>query len=218
MLDIPAFTAAGGAASLVLSEIEPQGVAYVMAWRYTPETLPQLLSDAAAFCRDAGAMTVFGAAGGQELPHPHAFDVIQLTAARAALPEPEFPVALTPLSAQNAPDFLRAYNTCFHGLDGAVTYTKRDIARILANGRGFLAYQNGALAGIGEVRGDTLHTVAVLPGHRGLGTPLALALLQQTEGATLHVQTVSTNAAALRLYEKLGFRECSRTPRWYRLL
>ena len=84
MKDIPIFTGENGVATLILREIPHQQRAYVMlrtVWRLQP-----FLSECRAFCRMAGAESVY--VTGQEdlsgLPFVHAME--RWTCRRAALP------------------------------------------------------------------------------------------------------------------------------------
>lgn len=73
--------------------------------------------------------------------------------------------------------------------------------------------------GVRHVLGE-LHitTIAVRPEHRRRGHARALigaALTAYPKARYVHLEVRPTNAAALRLYESLGFRTTGRRPRYY---
>ena len=71
--------------------------------------------------------------------------------------------------------------------------------------------------GIGELHGDELAAIAVLPNHRGTGTDLAISLLKLCPGEDLKVTVASDNDAAMHLYEKLGFHLAGVESKWFRV-
>ena len=73
--------------------------------------------------------------------------------------------------------------------------------------------------GVRHVLGE-LHitTIAVRPEYRRRGHARALigaALAAYPDASHVHLEVRPTNAAALALYESLGFRETGRRPRYY---
>jgi ribosomal-protein-alanine N-acetyltransferase len=73
--------------------------------------------------------------------------------------------------------------------------------------------------GVRHVLGE-LHitTIAVRPEYRRRGHARALigaALAAYPNASTVHLEVRPTNAAALALYESLGFRKTGRRPRYY---
>lgn len=217
MQNIPIFTGVHGMASLILKEIPTSGRAYVLVRSVWKDDLAGLLAEGRAFCRAAGAETVYGSWDCRTLPAEHAYDVWELTLAREDLPQPTQPLALTPLSGENGGDYLSVYNCCFQALPGHASYDQRDLQRLLGKSLAFLVYRQGVPAAVAEVGENRLEAIGVLPAFRGLGYPLALAVLQRLPGPTLTVRVASTNGPALALYRRIGFGAARTVSRWWRL-
>jgi GNAT superfamily N-acetyltransferase len=217
MRNIPMFTAANGMASLILREIPYSGRAYVMVRSVWNGQTAALLQECADFCRAAGAREVFASDGVQELPAEHAYDILQLTLERAALPVQERPVELEPVSEENGGAYLEIYNACFREVPGAASYDKKDLQRLMEQGSGFLAKREEAYAGVVELDPDGIAGIAVLPQYRGLGYDLALTALQRIEQETLCLKVADTNHRAVALYRRLGFGNDTLISRWWRM-
>jgi ribosomal-protein-alanine N-acetyltransferase len=80
---------------------------------------------------------------------------------------------------------------------------------------------SGALVGfaLGRSAADELEVllVAVAPGarRRGVGRALVEALLARANATTAHLEVRASNAAAIGLYERVGFVAAGRRPRYY---
>jgi ribosomal-protein-alanine N-acetyltransferase len=81
--------------------------------------------------------------------------------------------------------------------------------------RGEVCAQIGVRHVLGELH---ITTIAVRPEYRRRGHARALigaALAAYPNAGHVHLEVRPTNAAALRLYESLGFRKTGRRPRYY---
>lgn len=217
MNNIPVFTAAGGTATLILKEIPHEQTAYVLARTWPEGGLLPLLQEAARFCRMAGAKTVFGSAGQPIEALPHSHDMLKMALELAQLPHLDTPVALEAVEEGNIEQFRQIYNTCFHGVTNAATYSIQEARRAAAAEQCFLALHGGQYAGIGQLDGSELRAIGVLPQFRGLGTDLAVTLLSRLPGPEAVLLVSSSNGRAMALYKRLGFRQTAVASSWYTL-
>ena len=219
MNNIPVFTAQGGTATLILREIPVSEKAYILLRTALPGMEEGLVKECAAFCRMCGATQIFAAWEDGDLSFlSPAYEIYLLHVEKATLPEGK-PVTLVPMTPDNDAIYQRIYNRCFFGVSHALSYDRGQIARIYReHQRAFLAIdENGTPYGIGELHGDELAAVAVLPKYRGKGTDLATALLKLCPGEDLYVTVASDNETAMHLYEKLGFHLAGVESRWFRV-
>ncbi|MGO5114799.1 GNAT family N-acetyltransferase [Candidatus Avoscillospira sp. LCP25S3_F1] len=215
MKDIPIFTGEHGVATLILREIPHQQRAYVMlrtVWRLQP-----FLAECRAFCRMAGAESVY--VTGQEalhsLPFVHAME--RWTCRRAALPPLLEPVDLTPLDDGNREEFRTLYNRLFAQVPNAATCTSQEAARIQQEEQAALAVVHGQTAGLAQWTDGCLEAIGVEPEFRGLGYRLALTVLHRMTTETVELQVSSANQRAVALYQRLGFTKAETLSRWYDL-
>lgn len=219
MNNIPVFTAQGGTATLILREIPISEKAYILLRTVLPGMEEALVTECASFCGMCGAKQIFAEWADGDLSFlPHAYDIYRLHVERSALPAGK-PVTLTPMTPENDAIYQRIYNRCFLGVSHALSYDRGQIQRIYREHQpAFLALdEKHKPYGIGELHGDELAAVAVLPKFRGMGTDLAIALLNRCDGEDLKVTVASDNDAAMHLYEKLGFHLSGVESKWYRV-
>lgn len=215
MQNIPVFTAANGLASLILREIPYSGRSYVMLRSVWNGGVKALVEECAAFCRMAEAETVYVSQDCEELPFPHAYDMVELSCRREDLPPLAEPVRLIPLTADRAEQWRAVYNGCFLPIAGAAAYDRREMNRLLKDKTAFWVEQDGMCAAIVEQKTDGLAAIAVLPEFRGMGTAVALTALRQLHAPVLTVRTASTNGPALAMYGRLGFTQTKTVSRWW---
>ena len=219
MNNIPVFTAQGGTATLILREIPISGKADVLLRTVLPGMEENLTAECASFCKICGAEEIFASWENGDLPFlPPAYDIYLLHVTKSALPEGK-PVHLVPMTPENDAIYQRIYNRCFYHVSHAASYDRGQIARIYREGqRAFLALdEHDKPYGIGELHGDELAAIAVLPKYRGKGMDLAISLLHLCPGEDLKVTVASDNDAAMRLYEKLGFHLSGVESKWFRV-
>ena len=211
----------GGTATLILTEIPHRSIAYVVLRTVIPGKLPELLGECAAFCRSCGAATCLVSPGDTGLPLslPHAYDVYLLRTQKDSLPRTFQPFPLEPLHPDNDAVYQRIYNQCFSNVSHALTYSRQQIERIYRSGQqAFLALTDEGLpCGMGELHGNELAAVGLLPEYRGRGKDLTLTLLSHCPGPEITLTVVSDNLPALGMYDKLGFSVSGVESRWYRL-
>ena len=129
---------------------------------------------------------------------------------------------LRPLAAADLPALAALEAACF-----SHPWTERQLAADLEND--LLTHlgavsPEGALLGYTQVRAildeGTLERIAVAPAarRRGIGEALLDRLIREGRGrlAFLTLEVRAGNAAAIGLYEKLGFREVGRRKNYYR--
>jgi len=214
MKDIPVFTGAHGVASLILRQIPWSGCGYVIV-RGIYGDAAAFLDECLGFCRACGAEEVYANMELQDLPAPHAYDMLRLQRQKAGLPCGS--TELEELSKENSEEFLTVFNTCFRPVPNAVAYGKEELRRLLEEETAFLVRRDGRAAAVAEISKQGLEAIAVLPEYRGLGYDLALTVLQMVPSNTISLKVASTNARALALYERLGFVQTEVLSRWWKL-
>lgn len=218
MNNIPMFLSQGGTAALILREIPYSQKAYILLQTVVPENLSLMISECAAFCRACGAEECFVTRrdSSEPLPLEHAHDILNLTIQKSNLPEGS-PVKLVPIQEDNDSIYINIYNKCFSSVSGAAFYDRKQIQRIyLLHQQAFLALdENNVPFGMGELHDNELAAIGVLSEFRGRGFDLAVALLSRCPGPELNLTVASDNAAALRLYEKLGFQQSGVISSWF---
>lgn len=212
------FSSQGGTAALILREIPFSRKAYILLEIVVEENLPAMIEECVSFCRACGAEKCYLTRrdSAAPLPLPHAHDIIEMTMNKADLPQGQ-PVKLAGLQEDNDSIYISIYNRCFAHVSGAAAYDRKQIQRIyLLRQKAFLALlPDGTPFGFGELHDNELAAVGVLPEYRGRGYALTLALLAHCPGPELTLTVASDNPAALRLYEKIGFREERIVSSWY---
>ncbi len=211
------FSSQGGTASLILREIPFSKKAYIILGTVVEENLDAMIRECRSFCRACGAEICYISRPGGSLPLPHAHDILRLSAKKADLPQGES-VSLAGIQEDNDSIYISLYNQCFSDVSGAAFYDRKQIQRIyLLRQKAFLALlPDGTPYGFGELHDNELSAIGVLPEYRGRGYDLALALLRHCPGPEITVTVASDNPAALRLYEKLGFRMAETVSKWYK--
>ena len=217
MKDIPLFQAAGGLASLTLSQIPLQGAGWARIHSYDPARLSELLSECRTVFRLCRAAEAFVSAGAEPLPGLEAvYETLTLECEKAPQTGPG-PLALLPVSPLTADTYLSVYNRAFAGTRHNRIYRPADAAA--AVGQAYLALLAGVPVGAGEAVPGELRAVGLLPEFRGRGLSRALAgqLLARAGDGPVLVQTTGDNRPALALYRSLGFAPTGDRELWYRL-
>lgn len=219
MNNIPVYLSQGGTATLILREIPYKQTAYIILRSFLPQMLPLMIQDCVSFCKGCGAERCLLSSADPEvtLSLPQAYEILYMKAEKALLPPPKAPFDLVPLSPENESIYQRIYNQCFADVSHALTYEQEQLARIYREEQqAFVALDpDGRPCGMGELHGNELAAVGLLPEFRGQGKNLTLSLLQHCPGPELTLTVVSDNARAIRLYEDLGFTVTGTESVWY---
>lgn len=219
MNNIPVYVSPGGTATLILREIPHQKTAYILLRTVLPGRLPELIQDCLSVCRGFGAERCLLSCEDPSItvPLPHAYDILSLRVQKDALPPLTAPMDLIPISPENDSIYQRIYNQCFRTVSHALTYQKDQLERIYRSGHlAFLAQTpEGIPCGMGELHGNELAAVGLLPEYRGQGKRLTLSLLAHCPGPEITLTVVSDNERALHLYDTLGFTVSGKESTWY---
>lgn len=219
MQNIPIFMSQGGTATLILSEIPHKQTAYIILRTILPENLPLMIAECTGFCRSCGAEHCYLSAAQPEvaLPLPQAYQVLHMQTEKRCLPQASAAISLQPMTPDNDSIYQRLYNRCFQDISHALTYDREQIARIYReNQQAFLALTpEGIPCGMGELHGNELAAVGLLPEYRGRGKDLTLSLLQHCPGPEITLTVVSDNTRAIGLYRRLGFTVAGIESTWY---
>ena len=217
MKNIPIFTGEHGTATLIFHEIPYSGRAYAIIRSVWEDRTAAFLEECRQFCRAAGARESYTSWKLADLAAVHAYDMLTMACEKSALPRPQQPVDLEPLTPENSGVYLEIYNRCFRDIYGAATYEQSDLEPFYDEDVAWLARVDGAYAGVAEISKRGLEGIAVLPQFRGLGYDLALAVLDMVPRKTAELTVCSTNERAIRLYRRLGFRQTELVSRWWKL-
>lgn len=213
MNNIPVFLSQGGTATLILREIPFSGRAYILL--RTVEKPDLLIRECLDFCRGCGAAACFFTGSEFLVRYPHAYDILRLSLDCSDLP-PGPLCPLVPVGPGNDSLYLSVYNRCFAHVSGAAAYDQKQLQRIYRERQqAFLAFEGQTAWGIGEIHGNVLAAIGLLPEYRGRGEILARSLLSRCPGPAVTLTVASDNQRALGLYEKLGFHVAGLESRWY---
>lgn len=209
MRDFPVFTTANGAASIVLREVPYKGVAYItLQDTLQPEAL---LKECVSFCKLAGATQIYATGHPILESYPLHTAVLKMQQLRGNLPESD--AALFPVTEKTAEQWRNLYNDKMKNVPNASTMTREDMEKLLDRGAGYFVHRGDALLGIGIAQGETVESViAAVP---GAGADVLLALCGALFSERVVLEVASTNAPALRLYDRLGFLKAGELSRWY---
>ena len=211
MKDIPVFDTETGVSTLILKEIPYKQIAYVKLQSVQPDGLKEHLRECVSFCRMCGAEHIF-ATGHPELNQwPLRCSIIPM--ACGLLTEEEPPANLFPVTEQTAVKWRTIYNERMAAVDNAATLTALDEKKIIASGGAYFIHDNGKLLGIGWIEGSEVLCIATV--ERGAGERILRTLLTAADSDRVKLQVASTNARAIRLYEKLGFIPCGESTDWH---
>lgn len=219
MNNIPVYLSQGGTATLILREIPHKQTAYIILRSFLPQMLPLMIQDCVSFCKNCGAERCLLSTADPKvsLTLPKAYEIFYMRAQKDLLPPCITPVCLAPMAPENESIYQRIYNRCFRDVSHALTYEQEQLERIYREGQqAFVALTpDGCPCGMGELHGNELAAVGLLPEFRGQGKALTLSLLAQCPGPELTLTVVSDNERAIGLYEALGFTITGTESVWY---
>lgn len=211
MRDFPIFTTEYGLSSLILKEIPYKNTAYIHIRDVQEGFFEEHLAECVSFCRMCGAESVF-AAGNEKLEaYPLYTTVLQMQG--RAVPDPGKVKCLFPVTAETVGQWRDIYNRKMRSVDNAATLESREESRILQSGGAYFVHESGRCLGIGWLEGNKI--LALAAEEKGAGETVMHTLMSLLDGETVTVEVASTNARAIRLYEKLGFVKTAEINRWY---
>lgn len=213
MRDFPIFTTDTGVSSLLLKEIPYKKEAYIRLGDVQSDGFGEHLKECVSFCRMAGAERVL--ATGHEKLEDYPLEAALLEMRGTAWVEPEKLKNLFPVTEATVRTWRGYYNEKLRDVACSATLTTREEAEILAFPGAYFVHDNGELLGIGWLEDTHLRTVAAM--KPGAGETVMHTLMSLVEGAGMTLEVASTNARAIRLYEKLGFLTTGERERWHRV-
>lgn len=209
MRDFPIFTTENGVASIVLREVPYKGVAYITL-RDTQQPVA-LLKECVDFCKMAGAEKIFATGHSILERYPFHTAVLKMQQMRENLPQGD--ALLFPVTDKTAVHWRTLYNKKTKDVPNASSMTHQDMEKLLKRGAGYFVHKDSQLLGIGIAQGDTVETVIAL--KPGTGQTVMLALCSSLFSEQVVLEVASTNAPALKLYDRLGFVQTQELSRWY---
>lgn len=211
MRDFPVFTTEHGAASLILKEIPYRKEAYIRI--QSSQDPEKLLEECVSFCTACGAEKVYAAGHDSLEKYPFHTAIWQMSG-ELFLSEEDIP-AMFPVTEQTVARWRELYNDRMRGVDNASTLEVRDESRILSSGGAYFIHESGVPLGIGWLEEDKLSAIAAL--KPGAGEILCKAMQSLIPQQQMILEVASTNAKAMRLYERLGFVKSAELSRWYQV-
>lgn len=234
MKDIPFFTTHGALATLVLSEIPTKKAAYIIIRNCDRFSFEAVVQDSTNLVRLAGANYIYLTVGFPDFQIQDAIyqngptlilshRIIEMEKILDGSVRRIGNLELMPLTWETADSFLSIYNACYAGVHNSVTYSIKDIERILKFGyEGLLAQSGGRFIGIAELKRSVLCSIAVLPEFRGgAGKQLLAALFSKLQGCgypVFSLQVSTKNLPAISLYHAMGFEEKRVVSEWYQVI
>ena len=212
MKDFPVFPTEFGVASLILKEIPYREEAYIIIQdTQQPE---ELLNECISFCRMCGAEKIY--ARGNEITerYPQFCSIYEM---RGQIAVDESKVEhLWPVTAETVSHWRQLMNERLREVDNARTLEKKDEQKILDSGGAYFVHHDGELLGAGWLVDNEL--LLVCAAKPGAGERVCHTLFSLIPDQEVHLDVVSTNGKAIRLYEKLGLIRTTEHRRWYRVL
>ena len=211
MKDFPMFTTEYGVASLVLKEVPYRQEAYIII--QSSEEPEKLLEECISFCRIVGAEKVY--ARGHEFVEQYPLHCMILEM-RGDIPVDEEKVrCLWPVTPENIGRWRQLLNERMSAVDNAGTLERAGEQEILDQGGAYFVHDSGELLGAGWIVDGELKLIASV--KHGAGEQVMHTLLSVATEESVWLHVVSTNARAIRLYERMGFVKTAELRRWYRV-
>lgn len=214
MRDFPFFTTEYGVASLILKEIPYRKQAYIRILDVQEDSFDEYLTECVSFCRMCGAEQIF-AEGHEQLSKYPVYTAVNRMQGRIPF-DPEKTASLFPVTEKTVSRWRGIYNEAMRNVDNAGTLEARDEKQILAGGGAYFVHEDSDLLGIFWLEDTKLLAIAAL--QRGAGERVMHTMLSVTDGEPVWLEVASTNARAIRLYEKMGFVPTAQLRCWYCVL
>jgi predicted GNAT family acetyltransferase len=123
---------------------------------------------------------------------------------------------LFPVTEETAGKWRSIYNEAMRTVDNAGTLEAREEKKILESGGAYFVHEAGELLGIFWLEENKLLAVASV--KKGAGERVMHTMMSLVPEETMELEVASTNARAIRLYERMGFAATAEVSRWYRVL
>lgn len=214
MRDFPFFTTDYGISNLVLKEIPYRNEAYIRILDVQEDYFREHLNECVSFCRMCGAERVYAEGSAQLEGFPLYTAVNRMQGAIEA--DPEKMASLFPVTEETVAQWRRIYNEAMRAVDNAGTLESRDEKEIVGSGGAYFVHDKGNLLGIFWLQDAKLLAIAAV--RRGAGERVMHTMLSLLNGQTLSLEVASTNAKAIRLYEKMGLVATQQLRCWYQVL
>lgn len=214
MKDFPVFATDYGVSSLILREIPYRQEAYIHIQDVQPDGLEEHMKECVSFCAMAGAENIYAA--GYDFPETYPVYSSVYEMRGTAWVDREKLENLFPVTEATVNRWRGIMNERLRDVDNAATLTAFDEKKILNSGSAYFIHHSGELLGVGWMEDTKLLMMAgVKP---GAGERVMHTLMSLVEEADMTLEVASTNARAIRLYEKLGFMKTREIMRWHRIV
>jgi hypothetical protein len=214
MRDFPIFTTEYGVSSLALKEIPYRNEAYIRIQDVQEDFFADHLAECVSFCRICGAERIFAAGSGKLEEYPLYTSVLRMVGPVSF--EEEKMANLFPVTEETAGKWRNIYNEAMRTVDNAGTLEAWEEKKILESGGAYFVHEAGELLGIFWLEENKLLAVASV--KKGAGERVMHTMMSLVPEETMELEVASTNARAIRLYERLGFAATAEVSRWYRVL
>jgi hypothetical protein len=214
MRDFPIFTTEYGVSSLALKEIPYRNEAYIRIQDVQEDFFADHLAECVSFCRICGAERIFAAGSGKLEEYPLYTSVLRMVGPVSF--EEEKMANLFPVTEETAGKWRSIYNEAMRTVDNAGTLEAREEKKILESGGAYFVHEAGELLGIFWLEENKLLAVASV--KKGAGERVMHTMMSLVPEETMELEVASTNARAIRLYERMGFAATAEVSRWYRVL
>ena len=214
MRDFPFFTTDYGVSSLILKEIPYRGEAYIRILDVQEDSFQEHLAECVSFCRMCGAEKIY-AEGNRKLESYPVYTAVNRMQGTVE-PNPEKVASLFPVTEETVSRWRSIYNEAMRTVDNAGTLESRDEKTIVGSGGAYFVHDHGELLGVFWLEDAKLLAVAAV--KPGVGERVMHTMLTLLGGEPLTLEVASTNARAIRLYEKTGLVATARIRQWHRVL
>lgn len=211
MRDFPVFDTEFGIASLILKEVPYRQEAYIII--QSTQQPAELIRECVSFCRAVGAEKIY--ARGHEYVEQFPLHTIIYEMRGLARVEEDMVESLWPVTEETVGKWRAMMNERMAGVDNAGTLEKAGEKEILESGGAYFVHRDGELLGGFWLHEGEIKLIASMVSGAGRRVMHTLFSLVSEESLTL--QVVSTNARAIRFYEKLGFFKIREMRSWYRI-